>query len=86
MKLIVEGMTCGHCVRTVTHALQALDANASVSVDLPGKTVLVRGDIRATDATQALAAQGYDVVATDEAAAAASTESGGQCCGSCKAA
>jgi len=86
MKLIVEGMTCGHCVRTITHALQALDANASVSVDLPGKTVMVRGDIRAADATRALAAQGYDVVATDEAAAAAPTESGGQCCGSCKAA
>ncbi|WP_203323027.1 heavy-metal-associated domain-containing protein [Pseudoxanthomonas beigongshangi] len=86
MKLIVEGMTCGHCVRTVTYALQALDANASVSVDLPGKTVLVRGDIRAAEATQALAAQGYDVVATDEAVAAAPAESGSQCCGSCKAA
>jgi copper chaperone len=86
MKLIVEGMTCGHCVRTVTYALQALDANASVSVDLPGKTVLVRGDIRAPEATQALAAQGYDVIATDEAVAAAPAESGSQCCGSCKAA
>ncbi|MBB3274238.1 MULTISPECIES: heavy-metal-associated domain-containing protein [unclassified Pseudoxanthomonas] len=86
MKLIVEGMTCGHCVRTVTYALQALDANASVSVDLPGKTVLVRGDIRAAEATQALAAQGYDVIATDEAVAAAPAESGSQCCGSCKAA
>lgn len=84
MKLIVEGMTCGHCVRTVTYALQALDANASVSVDLPGKTVLVRGDIRAAEATQALAAQGYDVIATDEAVAAAPAESGSQCCGSCK--
>jgi copper chaperone len=87
MKLIVEGMTCGHCVRTVTYALQALDANASVSVDLPGKTVLVRGDIRAAEATEALAAQGYDVIAaTDEAVAAAPAESGSQCCGSCKAA
>lgn len=86
MKLTVEGMTCGHCVRTVTYALQALDANASVSVDLPGKTVLVRGDIRAAEATQALAAQGYDVIATDETVAAAPAESGSQCCGSCKAA
>lgn len=86
MKLIVEGMTCGHCVRTVTYALQALDANASVSVDLPGKTVLVRGDIRAAEATQALAAQGYDVIATDETVAATPAESGSQCCGSCKAA
>lgn len=86
MKLIVEGMTCGHCVRTVTYALQALDANASVSVDLPGKTVLVRGDIHAAEATQALAAQGYDVIATDEAVATAPAESGSQCCGSCKAA
>ena len=86
MKLTVEGMTCGHCVRTVTYALQALDANASVSVDLPGKTVLVQGDIRAADAIQALTAQGYDVVATDEAVAVVPAESAGQCCGSCKAA
>jgi copper chaperone len=83
MKLIVEGMTCGHCVRTITYALQALDADASVSVDLPGKTVLVQGRIAPPDAVQALAAQGYAVVAIDTAPVDAKS-SAGQCCGSCQ--
>ncbi|MGN6222989.1 heavy-metal-associated domain-containing protein [Pseudoxanthomonas sp.] len=83
MKLTVEGMTCGHCVRTITYALQALDSDARVSVDLPGKTVMVQGRIRASDAATALAAQGYTVVTSD---AGDAPESAGSCCGSCKAA
>ncbi|WP_241485531.1 heavy-metal-associated domain-containing protein, partial [Xanthomonas euvesicatoria] len=27
-------MTCGHCVRTVTQAIQAVDPHAQVDVDL----------------------------------------------------
>ena len=34
MNLVVEGMTCGHCVRTVTQAIQAVDPHALVDVDL----------------------------------------------------
>jgi copper chaperone len=37
--LHVEGMTCGHCVRTVTQASQALDPRATVQVDLPAGTI-----------------------------------------------
>lgn len=40
-ELKVDGMTCGGCAASVTRALQALDAKADVSVDLPGKTVKV---------------------------------------------
>ena len=85
MKLIVEGMTCGHCVRTITCALQALDPDALVSVDLSGKTVMVQGGIRLADATEALAAQGYAVVGSDASESGAPANAG-QCCGSCKAA
>lgn len=85
MKLIVEGMTCGHCVRTITYALQALDSNALVSVDLAGKTVMVQGRIGLAEATEALAAQGYSVVGSD-ASDSAGPAAASQCCGSCKAA
>ena len=30
----VSGMTCGHCVRAVTQAIEALDPAARVNVDL----------------------------------------------------
>ncbi len=85
MKLTVEGMTCGHCVRTITYALQALDPDALVSVDLPGKTVMVQGNVRLADATAALAAQGYAVVARDVPPSAAPANAG-SCCGNCRAA
>ena len=34
-------MTCGHCVRTVTQAVQQVDPQARVTVDLPAHRVLV---------------------------------------------
>lgn len=37
----VQGMTCGHCVKAVTQAVQAQDAEAKVEVDLAGKQVRV---------------------------------------------
>ena len=37
----VEGMTCGGCVGAVTRAIQAVDKDAKVEVDLAGKTVKV---------------------------------------------
>ncbi|MCP6133758.1 cation transporter, partial [Klebsiella pneumoniae] len=35
-------MTCGHCVKAVTRALQAQDAEARVEVDLAGQQVKVQ--------------------------------------------
>ena len=45
MKMMVEGMTCGYCVRTITKAIQVLDASARVTVNLAEKTVVLDGDI-----------------------------------------
>jgi copper chaperone len=41
----VEGMTCGHCVRSVTQALQSQDPAASVKVDLAAKEVGVESNL-----------------------------------------
>jgi len=35
----VDGMTCGGCVRGVTNAIQRIDPNSKVEVDLETKTV-----------------------------------------------
>ncbi|MDH5459113.1 MAG: copper ion binding protein [Nitrospinota bacterium] len=40
----VEGMTCGHCVETVTQAVNTLDGISQVSVDLDKKQVSVDFD------------------------------------------
>lgn len=39
----VDGMKCGGCSASVTKALQALNPQASVTVDLEAKTVTVGG-------------------------------------------
>lgn len=39
--LSVEGMSCGHCVKAITQAIQGLDPQAKVTVDLGSRTVTV---------------------------------------------
>lgn len=40
----VTGMTCGHCVTSVTTEVTAIPGVTGVDVDLPGGTVTVRAD------------------------------------------
>lgn len=77
MKLVVDGMTCAHCARAITKAIQALDADARVDVDVAGGTVTVEGGVDAGLATAAVEAEGYRVVSVHAAT--------GGCCGNCHA-
>jgi copper chaperone len=57
----VEGMSCNHCAKAVTRAVQALDPQAQVVVDLNGKKVEVES-VQAREAiAQAIADEGYQV-------------------------
>jgi len=47
--IIVEGMTCEHCVETVTKAVNSLDGISQVSIDLDKKQVTVDFDDSRTD-------------------------------------
>jgi copper chaperone len=76
MKLIVEGMTCDHCVRAITRAIKTLDGVAEVHVDVAGGTVTIDGGVDAGLATAAIEEEGYRVVAVAQPRS---------CCGSCKA-
>jgi copper chaperone len=59
----VQGMTCGHCVKAVTQAVQTLDPQAQVQVDLPtGKVQVQSGQDRAAIA-RAIEDEGYKVAA-----------------------
>ena len=55
----VEGMTCGSCAKRVTRAVQALDASATVTVDLARATIDVDSTADAAAVAAAVAAAGY---------------------------
>ncbi len=77
MKLFVEGMTCGHCVGTITAALRRLDADARIDVDLANAEVHVESDhVSAEAAIDAIQREGY-------IAAAKAPDSARRCCGTC---
>lgn len=60
----VNDMTCGHCVGAVTRALQELDPQAKVQIDLATHRVEVEpAKADATQISEAIAEAGYTPVA-----------------------
>lgn len=57
----VEGMTCGHCVKAVTNAVQREDAQAEVKVDLAQKQVSVKSELPSEQILELIREEGYDV-------------------------
>jgi copper chaperone len=57
----VQGMSCGHCVKAITQALQARDPAASVRVDLAAKEVGVESALTADEVIAAISEEGYEV-------------------------
>ena len=57
----VQGMTCGHCERTVTNAVKQLDADAKVQRDRAQGKVVVDSVQPANSIAAAIAAEGYQV-------------------------
>ena len=55
----VEGMSCQHCVRNVTEAVEDLDPTAKVSIDLAAGTVDVETSVARETVRQAIADAGY---------------------------
>jgi len=56
----VQGMSCGHCVKAITQALQAKDPAASVRVDLGTKEVGVESALTPEQVIAAITEEGYD--------------------------
>lgn len=57
----VQGMSCGHCVKAITQALQARDPAASVRIDLAAKEVGVESALTADEVIAAIREEGYEV-------------------------
>ncbi|KJZ64933.1 heavy-metal-associated domain-containing protein [Pseudomonas fluorescens] len=56
----VQGMSCGHCVKAITQALQAKDPAASVHIDLAAKEVGVKSALSADQVIAVITEEGYE--------------------------
>jgi copper chaperone len=60
-QLQVENMSCGHCVGSVTKAVQAIDPQAQVQIDLASKRVTVESSSALDAISAAIVEAGYPV-------------------------
>ncbi|WP_044873951.1 cation transporter [Pseudomonas sp. LFM046] len=59
----VQGMSCGHCVRAITQAVQARDQAAEVQVDLAAGEVRVASRLVEEQVLEAIREEGYQAEA-----------------------
>lgn len=66
-KISISGMSCEHCVKHVTKALQELSGVSKVEVNLAGKHAIVESnaDITDEDIKAAIDDAGYEVTAIE---------------------
>ena len=55
----IPNMTCGHCVRTVTETVHQVDAQATLTIDLPTHQVRIESSQPAAAFSAALSDEGY---------------------------
>ncbi|MGE5453103.1 MAG: heavy-metal-associated domain-containing protein [Acidobacteriota bacterium] len=60
-QLQVKGMSCQHCVKAITQAIQTQDPQAAVTVDLPQGQVSVQSALSQDAIVQAITEEGYEV-------------------------
>ena len=63
-KLMIEGMSCGHCVRHVEEALKEIEGVISAKADLEGKYAMVELNKDITDSLfkEVIEEVGYELV------------------------
>lgn len=65
-KILIEGMSCQHCVGHVKEALESLDKVTSVEVSLEDKWAIVETENSNDELKAAIEEEGYDVVKIEE--------------------
>jgi len=67
-KILVEGMSCGHCVNHVSEALKEIGAkDVEVNLDTKLATAEISEDITDEDIKAAINETGYEVVGIEKA-------------------
>ncbi|MBU3812413.1 MAG: cation transporter [Candidatus Niameybacter stercoravium] len=64
-KIMIEGMSCGHCVKHVQEALEGLNSVSSVEVNLAGKYAVVETTVEDSQLQEVIDDAGYDVVSIE---------------------
>ncbi|RIX27443.1 heavy-metal-associated domain-containing protein [Sphingomonas edaphi] len=59
--LTVRGMSCGPCARAVTGAIQRVDPDANVDIDLATKRVEIVSSAKVEEIAASIEAAGYRV-------------------------
>lgn len=57
----VPGMSCGHCTAAIEKAIKAIDPTATVSCELPTRTVSVASFLSEHAVSEAIRGAGYEV-------------------------
>ncbi|NEO34749.1 MAG: heavy-metal-associated domain-containing protein [Symploca sp. SIO3C6] len=63
LELVIPDMACGACVETITKAIQALDASATVEANTQTKQLTINTTAAGTVMKDAIATAGYTVSA-----------------------
>lgn len=61
-KILIEGMSCNHCVGHVKEALEALEGVSAIEVSLEGNYASVETDVEDDILKEAIEEEGYDVI------------------------
>ena len=64
-KIMIEGMSCGHCVKHVQEALEGLNGVSSVEVNLAGKYAVVETTVEDSQLQEVIDDAGYDVLSIE---------------------
>lgn len=64
-KIIINGMSCGHCVNHVKEALMEIQGVEEVKVDLETKIAEISGDVADSVIKEAIEEVGYEVVSIE---------------------
>lgn len=62
MRIVIDGMSCGHCVGHVKEALESIEGIGSVEVNLSEKTAYVQGNVTEEKVKEVIEDAGYDVI------------------------
>ena len=65
-KILIEGMSCEHCVGHVKNALEGLEGVTSVEVSLENNYAIVEATNSNEELKEAIEEEGYDVVNIEE--------------------
>ena len=61
-KIMIEGMSCNHCVAHVREALEGLKDSKNIEVSLAGKYAALETSATDAEIKEAIEEEGYDVI------------------------